>query len=73
MSHFLAFHSGISKIYNYYKGKNLKLTVRDIEDYLSTDYAYTVSKFTKKQQTNPIFKHFKRYQFQVCIYIYIYI
>jgi hypothetical protein len=46
----------------------LKLTVKDIENYLSTDYAYTVSKFTKKPQTNPIFKHFKRYQFQVCIY-----
>ena len=60
------FHSGITKIYKYYKGKDIRLSIKDIEDFLSTVYSYTVSKFTRKSKINPTFKHFKRYQFQVC-------
>ena len=50
-------YSGIKNIYDYYQGV---LSVKQIEDFLSTNYAYTRHKQTKKLRrgTNPTFKYF---------------
>ena len=58
--HQIAF-SGINNIYNYY-GK--RISKKEIEDFLSTNYTYTRHKETARRYQNPTYKYFKRYQWQ---------
>ena len=61
------FSAGQNKIYTYFKGR---LPKKKIVKWLSTDYAYSIHRNqANKKPKNPIFKHFKRYQFQVCTYL----
>ena len=59
--HPIAF-SGITKIYNYYKKL---IPEKVIKDFLASSESYTVHREFKKQQRNPTFSWFKRYQFQI--------
>jgi len=58
--HPIAF-SGINSIYNYYKGI---LDLEKIKDVLSSIETYTLHREFHKEQRNPSYSHFKRYQFQ---------
>ena len=56
------YFSGITKIYNYYKGM---ISIKDIENFLQTVDTYTTHREPKNpRQTNPTFVYRKRYQFQ---------
>ena len=44
-------------------GNSLK--VEDIQDFVERNHAYTIFKETKKGALNPIYKRFKRQQFQI--------
>ena len=56
------FHTGISQIYQYYKGC---LSIAKIQDFLATVYAYTLHKESHSNLQNPTYVWFKRYQFQI--------
>ena len=59
------FHSGIDKIYGHY---NKHLSKKKITKFLSKIYSYSILRNqSKKTPTNPTYKHYKRYQFQVII------
>ena len=50
------FHSGIDKIYEHYNR------------HLSKIYSHSILRNqSKRTPTNPVYKHYKRYQFQVLI------
>ena len=58
------FRSGQNKIYDYFEGK---LPKKEIEKFLSKDYAYSTHRNqARRKPPNPVYKHYKRYQFQVC-------
>lgn len=59
--HPIAF-SGISNIYDYYKGN---LSQDQIKDILASIENYTLHREYKKGQRNPSYSHFKRNQFQM--------
>ena len=60
------FRSGQNKIYDYFGGE---LPKKEIEKFLSKDYAYTIHRNqARRKPPNPVYKHYKRYQFQVCKY-----
>ena len=42
-----------------------KLKVKDIEDFVERQHPYTIYKETKKGPLNPVYKRFKRQQFQI--------
>ena len=53
--------SGITQIYNHYNGV---LSIKDIEDFLSTIPTYTTHRQAKKPSPrNTTFVYYKRYQF----------
>ena len=57
------YFSGISNIFKYYEGC---LSIRQIQDFLSASYTYTLHKESNdKWIRNPTFKYYKRYQFQM--------
>lgn len=57
------YNSGITKIYNYFNGR---LTIPEIEKFLSTNYTYTIYRQAKKPKNrNPTYVYKKRFQFQV--------
>lgn len=59
------FHAGIDKIYEHY---NKHLSKEKITKLLSKIYSYSILRNqSKRTPTNPVYKHFKRYQFQVII------
>ena len=59
------FHAGIDKIYEHY---NRRLSKEKITKLLSKFYSYSILRNqSKRTPTNPVYKHFKRYQFQVII------
>ena len=59
------FHAGIDKIYEHY---NKHLSKKKITKLLSQIYSYSILRNqSKKTPTNPTYKHYKRYQFQVII------
>lgn len=49
-------YSGINTIYSFYNGI---LKKKEIEKFLSTNFAYTLHKETTKQKVNPTFKYFR--------------
>lgn len=56
------YFSGITKIFEFFKGK---LSIRDIEDFLSSNQTYTTFRQWKKPNPrNPTFVHRIRFQFQ---------
>ena len=56
------YYSGITNIYNYYKGK---LPIKDIEDFLSSNYTYSIYRQWKDiKPKNPTFCYELRFQFQ---------
>ena len=58
-------HAGIDKIYEHY---NKELSKKKIAKLLSKFYSYSILRNqSKRTPTNPVYKHFKRYQFQVII------
>jgi transposase InsO family protein len=59
--HPIAF-SGIQNIYDYYNGK---LNREKIQEFLASSENYTLHREFHKQQRNPSYSHFKRYQFQL--------
>ena len=59
------FHSGIDEIYEHY---NRHLSKKKITKLLSKFYSYSILKNqSKRTPTNPVYKHYKRYQFQEII------
>ena len=57
------YHTGITKIYNYFNGK---LSIAEIENFLSTNYTYTIYRQAKKPKPrNPTYVYKRRFQFQV--------
>ena len=58
--HPIAF-SGINNIFKFYEKR---ISKKEIEDFLSTNYTYTRHKETAKRYQNPTYKYFKRYQWQ---------
>ena len=59
------FHAGIDKIYEHY---NKELSKKKIAKLLSKFYSYSILRNqSKRTPTNPTYKHYKRYQFQVII------
>ena len=57
------YYSGINKIYSLFKKK---LSIEDIKDFLQRQDAYTIFKNTNENQVrNPIYKRFKRQNFQI--------
>ena len=56
------YYAGISKIYQYYDGN---LPIKDIENFLSSNYVYTIHRQAKKPKVrNPVFVYYRRFQFQ---------
>ena len=59
------FHAGIDKIYEHY---NKHLSKEKITKLLSKIYSYSILRNqSKRTPTNPVYRHCKRYQFQVII------
>ena len=56
------YNAGIKTIYFIFDGS---LKVKDIEDFIERQHSYTIYKETKKGPLNPIYKRFKRQQFQI--------
>ena len=56
------YFSGISKIFQYYKGR---LSKKSIEKFLSSNYTYSIYRSPKKPNRNPTYVYGKRFQFQV--------
>ena len=56
------YYAGPGKIYSIFEGS---LKIEDIEDFVERHHPYTIFKETKKGPLNPIYKRFKRQQFQI--------
>ena len=56
------YQAGIKTIHLIFEGK---LKVKDIEDFVERQHPYTIYKETKKGPLNPVYKRFKRQQFQI--------
>lgn len=60
------FRGAENKIYLYFKGQ---LPIKEIKKFLAKDYAHTIHRNqARRKPPNPVYKHYKRYQFQVCKY-----
>ena len=56
------YQAGIKTIHFIFDGK---LKLKDIRDFVERQHSYTIYKETKKGPLNPVYKRFKRQQFQI--------